>query len=312
MSFWRPNIWDLLGVALAVLGLVAGGTVLVSVSLGALHIVEFVLALLLIGLSIVIFSRFRESSAYPFAIHAMKTTFVFSVDPTSHVPQGRLAREMEISLRSNSPERVDRFTWLTDPPKLNEQDVRSRLNLQAGVTTGENNEISRILRPEIKLSDFRKLDMFYTLPDEVKQFRRFCFIEKYFLPNEFPNDDEYYDLIISENVKRRIIRFEFENIKVISARFAIVRGKRAPIYQDAKIEKDTTRNIIFIRHEFKNLRVGDVLSFRWSWDYGGHLHAAAAKVADPDDTAKPGEDIKAKQKADSERQREAAAGGAAE
>jgi hypothetical protein len=296
MSFWRPNIWDLLGVALAVLGLLAGGTVLVSVSLGALHIVEFILALLLIGLSIVIFSRFRESSAYPFTVHALKATYVFSVDPVSHVPQGRLAREMEISLRSNSPESIERFIWLTDPPKLTELDVRSRLNLQAGVTTGKSNEISRVLKPEIELSDFRKLDMSYTLPDEVKQFRRFCFIEKYLLPNEFPLEDEYYDLSISENVKRRIIRFEFENIKVLSARFAIVRGKRAPIYQDAKIETDTTRNIAFIRHEFKNLRVGDVLSFRWRWDYSGHPHAARTKVVDADDATKTGEDIKAKQK----------------
>jgi hypothetical protein len=251
------------------------GTVIVSVNLNAIHVVEIVAALLLIGVSIVIVSRFRESSSYPFTVHCTRSTFSFSMDPTSNAPVGRLSREIEISLRSHSPEHVDRFVWLTDPPTLTEPAIRARLGLQAKLVTGKD-KTSRLLEPKIKLSEFRKLEMSYALPEEAKEFRRFRIFETFVLPNKFPAEDEFYDMTIQENAKRRIVRFEFHNVmNLASARFAIIRGKRAPIYHGVEIKQDNGRGIAFIEREFGRLRVGDVLSFRWNWNFHDQGKAAA-------------------------------------
>jgi hypothetical protein len=301
-SFFRPTIWDLIGVAVGVAGIYLSGTILVSVSLNAVHIIEFVAAVVLIASSVVIFTRVRESSAYPFTVHCISVTIVFSTDPTSHAPIGRLSREIEMGLRPNSPERVDRFVWLTDPPKVTEPDIRSRMNFQAKIITGKNQQIIRSVEPQIKLSEFRKLEMFYALPEEAKQFRRFRLIETFVLPNEFPEADEYYDMMIHENAKKRIVRFEFQNMNLVSARFAIIRGKRAPIYSEVDIERDETRNIAFIQNEFGRLRVGDVLSFRWNWTFPGQANTiksnapspqVAVKQIDAKDSIRPQNEAKA-------------------
>lgn len=274
-SFWRPNIWDLIGVGLGAVGLFLTGTVIVSLSLNAVHIVEIVGAVLLVAGSALIVSRYRESSAYPFTVHCMESTIVFSMDPASKAPIGRLSRKIEMSLRSNSPDHVDRFVWLTDHPTVTEPAIRSRLELKATLETGNGN-ISRLLTPKIKLSEFRKLEMSYALPDEAKQFRRFRIVETFVLPNEFPAADEYYDTTIQENAKRRIVRFEFHNdMNLAAARFAIVRGKRAPIYHGVDIKRDNARAIAFIEREFGRLRVGDILSFRWNWNFHDQGKAAA-------------------------------------
>jgi hypothetical protein len=242
------------------------GVVLVSFSLNAIHVIEFVGAVALIALSIIIFARVRESSAYPFTVHSVKATVVFAMDAVLGEPVGRLSREIEMSLRRNSPERIDKFVWLTDPPHVTEQYIRSRMDVHAKITTGKNHEITRAIEPGMKLSEFRKLEMLYVVPEEAKQFRRFRLIENFVLPNRFPEADEYYDITIYERAKTRLVRFEFDNLDLVSARFAIIRGKRAPIYHEADVERDGRRNNASIECEFRGLRVGDVLSFRWNWN----------------------------------------------
>ena len=265
MSFWRPTFWDIVGVLLSVVPLIVGATIIITFSVTATQVLMSLVGIALVAASVFLLFRVKERLSYPFQIDRFDSTLTFSLDPRKNIPTGKLTRFITVKMHRGSPQEHEWGIFVTDPSKLSTSDLTKKMEIEAFLKTGPDLKTSRRLKPQASLSEFRRLKLTYKLPDEALQHKRFTFSESLVLSNDFSQEDENFDITIMELAKQRKIRFEFESIDVKSARIAVIRGKREPIYQSVDVAREG--DIRFFEKEFGRTRIGDVLSVRWNWNY---------------------------------------------
>jgi hypothetical protein len=280
--FKTPSIWDLLSLITGILGLVATGTIVVSIAPSFLQVLGLAGGVGMMVGARLFWSRHNEQQKFPFHIEKVETRLDFSIGPSTTdgriTPVGKLTRTELMRPTSASVSKFTRFQLVTDPPqrqskaqlrldnyKLNCQIHRRYWNKTTAVR-------SVSLPVSQRLDEFRRVYIDVTIP-KIDRRELIEVSEELVLANNFSDDEEFYRIAISDLVKNRSFVLRSPKIKVTSAWFELSVGASDHVEINHVEVKDYEQGSTFA-FDLRKLRPGTEIAVKWRWDL-----STAPKVA---------------------------------